>query len=213
LKLFQALAWAWTALSLPLSAHAGFDAHGGPVKDVALSADGRRALTASFDYSLLLWDLDGQTVLAELHGHDAAVNAVTFTPDDRHALSASDDGTVGVWDLAAGSLVARLEGHRGKVAAIAIAPDGRTAASAGWDRTIRLWDLETRQPGLTLEASDNLNAVQFSPDGERLLAGASDGSLAVWRVVDGVRLAALQAHDFAVTGLDQDPGGKLAATS
>ena len=32
---------------------AAFEAHGGPVKSVAVSADGRLALTASFDYSII----------------------------------------------------------------------------------------------------------------------------------------------------------------
>ncbi|MDH3910616.1 MAG: WD40 domain-containing protein, partial [Rhodospirillales bacterium] len=31
--------------------------HGGFVKGVAVSPDGRRIMTASFDYTLILWDL------------------------------------------------------------------------------------------------------------------------------------------------------------
>ncbi len=31
--------------------------HGGPVKAVTLSDDGTRALTASFDYSVILWEM------------------------------------------------------------------------------------------------------------------------------------------------------------
>ena len=31
--------------------------HGGPVKSITISADGNRALTASFDYSVILWDI------------------------------------------------------------------------------------------------------------------------------------------------------------
>ena len=77
------------------SVRADLDAHGGPVKGIAVSKDGAQALTASFDYSIILWDLSDRSISAELHGHDAAVNAVTFVPDGKRALSASDDGTVG----------------------------------------------------------------------------------------------------------------------
>src|SRR5688500_499487 len=113
----------------PAGAAGTLDEHGGPVKGVAVSADGSRALTASFDYSLILWDLPAESVLAPLYGHDAAVNAVAFLPGDAQAVSASDDGTVGLWDVAGARLLARLEGHQGKVVAVAASPDGALAAS------------------------------------------------------------------------------------
>ena len=32
-------------------------AHGGAVKSVAVTPDGKRAVTAGFDYSIIVWDL------------------------------------------------------------------------------------------------------------------------------------------------------------
>lgn len=214
-RIKHVMAWIVMAVALwPWSpAKAEFDAHGGPIKGIAVSKDGAQALTASFDYSILLWDLADQSVEIELHGHDAAVNAVAFIGEEGRALSASDDGTAAVWDLITGKPIARLEGHEGKVAAIAVSPDRRLAASAGWDRTVRLWDLGTMEPVRTLHGADNLNAVAFSPDGKRVLSGSSNGSLQAWRVVDGAQAMALSSHDFAVTGLDQSPDGRTVATS
>ena len=192
---------------------AAFEAHGGAVKSVAISTDGSLALTASFDYSIILWDLADEAVLAELEGHDAAVNAVAFLPGDAKALSASDDGTLILWNLSEGEALARLEGHAGKVVAIALSPDGHLAASAGWDRSIRLWDLDSLEAVQVLSWRDNMNAVRFSADGETVIAGASDGELTVWRVVDGTRIAAINSHEFAVTGLDQNAEDGMVATA
>jgi cytochrome c len=191
---------------------AALDEHGGPVKGVAVSADGNRALTASFDYSVILWDLRKREPLAHLYGHEAAVNDVAFLQDGR-AISASDDGTLAIWDLAGARRLARLSGHSGKVAALAIAPDGRRAASAGWDRTVRVWDLATGTQVQELSAQDNVNALQYSPDGARILAGNSDGSIQIWRAADGNQLAVLNGHDFAVTALDVSADGRLAASA
>lgn len=188
------------------------DEHGGPVKGLALSADGSRALTASFDYSLILWDLQRRSALAHLYGHEAAVNDVAFLPGER-AISASDDGTLGIWDLRRGELVTRLNGHQGKVTAVAVGPDGRLAASAGWDRTVRIWELDRRAQLRELRGRDNLNTVQFSPDGTRLVAGGSDGSVQVWRVSDGTQISALDAHDFGVTTVDMTADGRIGVTA
>jgi cytochrome c len=194
------------------AAQSALDEHGGPVKGVAVAPDGEHALTASFDYSIILWDLPKKAVVARLYGHDAAVNDVAFLPGGR-ALSASDDGTIGLWDLDRRELITRLSGHQGKVSAVAGATDGRLAASAGWDRTVRVWDLERRSLVRELRTEDNVNAVQFTPDATRLLAGTSDGSLLAWRVSDGTQMTVLHAHDFAVTALELAPDARIGATA
>jgi cytochrome c len=192
---------------------AGLEEHGGPVKGVAVSKDGRQALSASFDYSLILWDLPAARVIRHLYGHDAAVNDVAFLPDDAAAVSVSDDGTLAVWDLETGELTARIEAHLGKAVAVAVSPDGRLAASAGWDRTVRLWDLAKGQRLLELEGPDNFNDVAFSDDGAHLIAGGANGDLFVWRVADGTRQAELEGHDFAITNLALGTKNGLAVTA
>ena len=107
-KWLVALGAAVACWSAPAAAQTALDQHGGPVKGVAVAADGVHALTASFDYSIILWDLPREAALAHLYGHDAAVNDVIFLPGER-ALSASDDGTIGLWDLARRELITRLE--------------------------------------------------------------------------------------------------------
>jgi cytochrome c len=192
---------------------AGLEEHGGPVKGVAVSDDGRRALSASFDYSLILWDLPARRVLRHLYGHDAAVNDVAFLPGDAAAVSVGDDGMLAIWDLAAGELSERIEAHLGRAVAVAVSPDGRLAASAGWDRTVRVWDLARRQRLLELEGPDNFNDVAFSGDGQRLIAGGASGDLFVWRVADGTQQAQLKGHDFAITHLALGMSNGLAATA
>jgi cytochrome c len=193
-------------------AQTSLNEHGGPVKGVAVAPDGEHALTASFDYSIILWDLPQEKALAHLYGHEAAVNDVVFLPGER-ALSASDDGTVGLWDLQQQKLIARLNGHRGKVAAVAASSDARFAASAGWDRTVRIWDLERRTQMHELGGIDNVNTVEFVPDGTRLVAGSSDGSVQSWRVADGTQVMVLKPHDFGVTALDLAPDGRTGVSA
>ena len=177
------------------------DEHGGPVKGLAVAADGARALTASFDYSLILWDLPKEAGIARLYGHEAAVNDVAFVPGGS-ARSASDDGTIGLWDLAAGSLMTRLEGpprqgHRGR------RRPRRPARRLGRLGPHRAGSGTWQRRQLTqLTGVDNLNAVR-SRRGRRAPApAASDGSVQILARRGRRPLAALNAHDFGVTALD-----------
>ena len=107
---------------LVASAAGALIGHGGPVKSIAVSGDGARVLTAGFDYTVIVWDLPQQKLLARLIGHEASVNAALFLPDGRRAVSASDDGTLILWDIETAKLAARWRGHRGKVAALVVSP-------------------------------------------------------------------------------------------
>ena len=109
---------------------------------MAVTPDGRRAVSGSNDRTLKVWDLEQGALLATLEGHDAGVRAVAVTPDGRRAVSASNDRTLKVWDLEQGALLATLEGHGDGVRAVAVTPDGRRAVSGSYDQTLKVWDLE-----------------------------------------------------------------------
>ncbi len=56
-----------------------------------------RALSASEDHTLKLWDLASGQELATLSGHSDYVTAVVDLPDGERALSASEDHTLKLW--------------------------------------------------------------------------------------------------------------------
>jgi WD40 repeat protein len=66
------------------------------VTAVALSADGRLAVSASWDKTLKVWDVVSGRELHTLAGHTKGINAIVLTADGRLAVSASDDHTVKV---------------------------------------------------------------------------------------------------------------------
>lgn len=185
--------------------------HGGPVKAVAVSADGTRALSGSFDYAMIFWVLDGDRseLLKRFIGHDAAVNAVEFTPDGKHAVSGSDDGSIAIWDLETHKQVHRFTGHKAKVVDLAVSPDGHYVASAGWDRTVRLWNIKEMKAGPVLEGhTNNVNAVAFSPDGATLYSGGYDGQVWMWKVAEGKRLRPVIRFGWGVNVLHALADGK-----
>lgn len=183
------------------------EGHGGPIKGVAGLLDGAEALTASFDYAIGLWDLEGGTRIAWLEGHNAQVNAVAATPDGRYAVSASDDFSLIVWDLDAArigapALLTRMEGHEGKTTQVAIAPGGARAASAGWDGVARIWSLPDGAPlAATPPHGASVTVAAFSPDGRSLLTGAADGRVRRFRAEDAAPVDLMAEQGFAIGAL------------
>ena len=80
------------------------EGHSACVYGVAVSPDGRRAVSASCDNTLKVWDLETGRRCARWKA-TAGVNGVAVTPDGRRAVSASSDKTLKVWDLETGMLI------------------------------------------------------------------------------------------------------------
>lgn len=156
--------------------------HGGPVRGLDVTADGKRALTASFDYAAMYWDLTVRPpkALTRLIGHDGPVNDAIFLSENR-ALTGSDDASLALWDLESAEMLRRFHGHQAKVVDVAVSPDGRYAASASWDRTVGLWRISDGEMIAQLTGHTGpVNAVAFSEDGEHLYSGSADGSIRLW---------------------------------
>ncbi|MDT9183853.1 MAG: WD40 repeat domain-containing protein, partial [Limnospira sp. PMC 289.06] len=105
------------------------------VNAVAIAPDGKRAVSASGDNTLKLWDLEQGRELATLSGHSGWVNAVAIAPDGKRAVSASSDNTLKLWDLATGEEIASFTADTW-VLACAVAPDGVTVVAG--DRSGRV---------------------------------------------------------------------------
>jgi cytochrome c len=175
---------------LPLafgSAQAQLRGHGGPVRALAVSPDGTRAVSGSFDTSAIRWSLTRNVAIQVLRFHEGAVNAVAYLPDGRIA-TAGADARVAIWTPGKSAPEKVFEGHTAPVAAITVSPDGKWLASASWDHTVRLWPLAGGQPRVLKGNAMNVNGVGFSLDGSRLMSAGYDATIRIW-TLDGQAVA------------------------
>lgn len=159
-------------------ARAQMRGHGGPVRALAVTADGRLAISGGFDQSAIVWAIETGAALGVLRFHDGAVNAVAALPDGRFA-TASEDGRIALWRLGRAEPERVLEGHTGPIVALAVSPDGLSLASASWDGTARIWPLAGGDSRLLDPHRGPVNAVAFLPGGAPVTAGA-DGAVRIW---------------------------------
>ncbi len=81
--------------------------HDNWVTSVALSPDGRLALSASDDGALKLWDAASARLL-RIFDLRSRVTAATFSADGRSLLSGSFDQDLRLWDVGSGKLVRKF---------------------------------------------------------------------------------------------------------
>jgi cytochrome c len=157
-------------------AQAQLRGHGGPVRALAISPDGTRAISGSFDTSAIRWSLEKNQAEQVLRFHDGAVNAVAFLADGRIATS-GEDARIALWTPGEQQPSTVLEGHGAPVVALAVSPDGTKLASASWDRTARVWPLGGGAPRVIEGHAQNVNGVAFTPDWRTLVTASYDATL------------------------------------
>ena len=87
--------------------------HTSSVNAVAVTPDGKLAVSASQHGTLKVWELESGRELRTLTGRSDRVRAVAVTPERQRAVSASDDETLKIWELNTGEVFASLscDGH------------------------------------------------------------------------------------------------------
>ncbi len=173
----------------PGMAQAQLRGHGGPVRSLAISPDGKTAISGSFDTSAIRWSLERNAAVEVLRFHAGAVNAVALLADGR-ALTSGEDARIALWKPGEQKPFAVLEGHQAPVVALAVSPDQAMLASASWDHTARLWPLSGGPPRVLEGHQQIVNGIAFTPDARAVVTAGYDATLRIWPLPGGPPLIA-----------------------
>jgi len=164
-----------------------------------------------------------------LEGHERNIWEVRFSPRGDEVASGSFDQTARLWSLK-GSAPRVLRAHTQAVVSADYSPDGKWLATSGDDSTIRFWRTADAAQVRTISAGNHVYKVEFSPDGRWLASavrargairtflyqltgsGSAATPLRIWRVSDGVLIAALP-HPTDVFSVSYSPDGRTIATT
>jgi WD40 repeat protein len=174
------------------------------IESVAISPDGRRAV-AVLANGTQTWDLGARRLESTTREFGRGAT-IAFADDGKSWLRGGEPA----WQSSptnhapirregegegAGVLVEHADGH------VAFSRD-QTAALSAWGNRVVLWDLVTGIRELSFTTSESSKwdvwSVAFSPGGSRALTGSQDGSVMLWELGKGERLARLEGHSGTV---------------
>ena len=192
------------------------------IRGLAITPDGRLALTSAGESAMAVWDLEQGKVVKIYSALGTNATNIAITPDGRRAIAGGVYDYISVIDLENQRLVKELiQGRDSWVSAIAISADGSLALSGDWEGRIKAWDTEQLEPRGELLGHGfwKIRAVAISRDGTKAVSAGEDGYMNVWDI-SSVRpwersliFKYIELSNHRVTAIALTPDGNRAITS
>jgi WD40 repeat protein len=185
--------------------------HTNVVNAGAFTLDGKGLLTASWDGTAILWDIQSGLPVRRFLGHEGPLRALCLTTGGRTFVTGGDDCTARMWDMNTGQCLHVFREHRGAVECVYATADGLELLTAGLDATAIVWSMATMRRAKVLEGhKDNVSCVCLSRDGSRIITASFDKNVHVYDRASGELLRVLRGV-YSVNWVCTTPEDRIVA--
>ncbi|XP_035531878.1 WD repeat, SAM and U-box domain-containing protein 1-like [Morone saxatilis] len=192
-----------------------------PLRACALAPDSSLLLAGACDGTVALWDFPSRTLRRCGAVSEDSVVACCFSPCSQMFVTGCTHGDLKLWDTDISVLHAEKDAHDLGVACCKFAPqfnvDGCCVefrlASCGQDSQLKIWIVSQREGAacvmkllhtLTSQSAPVLSCA-FSSDGELVVSGSVDKTVALYDANLGTLLYTLKQHERYVTAVALSP--------
>ncbi len=182
--------------------------HKDVIHAIDIDREGQRAVSASSDRTIKLWDIRTGAQLRTFKGHRDLVHTVAFTQNGKHAISGSDDLSLKVWDIDSGANERTYALHSDKILAILPLADNKRILSSDESGKLLLWDLWSGEVLRDMDSpSGRIWSIAITPDNKKAFTAGDDHTIGCWLLKDGSCRHQLTAHDDWIWSLRVTPDG------
>jgi WD40 repeat protein/Flp pilus assembly protein TadD len=189
----------------------------GPVRDAALSADGRTAATISASWNLQCWDFRTGRPISAPRRLPSLPESVAFDRAGTRLAVICQGGEVVVTDGTNETELLRFAHPTGTETdhpiTVAFTPDGGSLVTVGPDSTVGVWNAATGCMSYRIKPGSTRIDAPISPCGRFLATGVRDGTLQVWNLADGRPVSRPMPHPDWVFQMRFSADGKRLMTA
>jgi len=206
---------------------ARMEGHTGAIKSIAVSRDGREALTGAWDGEIIRWDIETRAIVDRWRFSGVYVAQAIYTPDESGFVVVTGTQTYPIvnriwhYDLATGDLVREIE-HDSQGVLVSLQfidwGEGSQLIVGGGDVIggvpsdfLTLYDAATGESLRRFAHAHNgaVMSIAVSPDNTLIVTAGEDGMLVVWDARTGAERRRFIGHSSTVRSVAFNPNGTL----
>jgi WD40 repeat protein len=186
-----------------------YTGHLGAVISLSFSANNKFLVSSSKDYSSRIWNIDTPSKHKVFNLHLEPVTAAFIDPSYKYIISASLDGTIRTTNIN-DPLKSKVIKLSGPINDLQLSKDKKffyVAVKGGVVKKIETGGKNIEILSFTGH-TDEINALELSPDGNFMATASSDKTIQIWNVVTGKSVKNLSGFEWKVTSLKYSSDGK-----
>eukprot|EP00792_Barthelona_sp_PAP020_P006560 TRINITY_DN3030_c4_g11_i1.p1 TRINITY_DN3030_c4_g11~~TRINITY_DN3030_c4_g11_i1.p1 ORF type:complete len:339 (-),score=46.40 TRINITY_DN3030_c4_g11_i1:486-1502(-) len=172
--------------------------HTGGVINVAVSSDGHKLATCSYDKFILIYNLLDFSILHRLR-NDTFVYGICFSHCSNYVYSGDKNGNLKKWVVENGNVVMERTVHSGGFWNIKLSADDKHLLTSNVDKTASLFDPENFSVVRVFNQDADIEAIDFHPTKRIIAVGDVSNKVTLWNMDDGS-----QIHTFDMRGAVYD---------
>jgi len=201
--------------------------HKKTVTVIKLFDNDKKTITASYDNTIQVIDINNLKQTNQLIGHKECVKDVDVFKrgEDFFVASVSgdhnsvkDDNVLKIWNISKNKCIGTLRGHRNRIVKVKVIKQGKLAVTIADDNTAKLWDLVSGKCIFTFPLSISndiwslVYAFEIYNHEKYLITGASKGLLRIWDLHYRDLITELVGHTDVVSHIEISQKGEFALT-
>ncbi len=174
--------------------------HDRPLTTCRFDPTGKYVFAGTEDFNIYRWEVAaGDESKTALVGHESWVRSMDFSPSGDLLYTGGYDDRIGIWDVHAAEPkpIDMVEAHAGWVRWVRVRADGKLLASCGNDNLVKVWSLPDMTLVHSLAGHERFPyAVEFHPDGRRLVSFDLMGVIKEWDLDTGEALRTIEFKEM-----------------
>lgn len=192
----------------------------GKINGLQVSPDSTRLATTTqgrngFSDNLKIYELFNGSLVYNLKGHCYSINSLNWSPDGKKIVTGSDDSKAIVWSMTGGVKLMEIDKMISPVNKAIWTNDGKkiitVSGGNGTDYKGEILMFSAENGKLDkkfMVKNTNVNALELSPDGTKIVTGAEGGDLKIWNLKSGSTVKTLIGHKELTFDAHWINGGK-----
>lgn len=184
--------------------------HSEGIRNSDISKDGLKAVTASDDKTVIVWNLESFSEESIVTGFNSALSTVAISPNSSYFAAGSEDGFTKVWEMSSKSFISSLR-DQNPITSLVFSNDSLGLAIGVKDGTIKIWNFLNKKEVFSLFGHKNSVISIIFLKSLMILSCSNDGTVKLWDLESKKLLKTLEISLLAIMSTTVSPSGNTYA--
>jgi len=180
-----------------------FIGHENNITSIAISSNGKKIISGSFDKTIKIWDIQNATLpkIYKIQEGQRWINDANSCN-----FMTYKDETYSISDIESGEIIYTTNEQTLR---IEITPDGKNIVDISDNNTFKILDIQSGKEIQSFEGhTAYVYCIAITPDGKNIVSGSDDHTIKLWDISSGMCIKTLEGHTRSITFLAITPDGK-----